>query len=120
MDEQEPTEQEVDAIYAFAANLMSQGNSDANIRENLIVRKGLDPEVADIVVGNLTKHRSKIRPTTRDIAKRNMVIGGVVCAIGIAVTVATYMAASGGGTYVVAWGAIVFGGIQFFKGLAQR
>ena len=53
---------------------------------------------------------------------RNMAIGGVICLIGILVTVGTYSAAAssrGGGHYVVAWGAILFGGIQFLKGLIQ-
>lgn len=50
-------------------------------------------------------------------AKRNMVVGGLWCGGGLAVTLYTYVAASGGGTYVVAWGAIIFGGWQFVKGL---
>ena len=51
---------------------------------------------------------------------QNMAIGAVICIIGIVVTAVTYSAASqGGGHYIVAWGAIVFGGIQFFKGLFQ-
>jgi len=48
-----------------------------------------------------------------------MLVGGLWCFGGTAVTVYTYSAASGGGTYVVAWGAIIFGGIQFLKGLTQ-
>jgi hypothetical protein len=51
------------------------------------------------------------------VARRNMWVGGAWCARGIAVTAYTYSAASGSGTYVVAWGAIVFGGWQFLKGL---
>jgi hypothetical protein len=51
------------------------------------------------------------------VARRNKWIGGAWCAGGIAVTAYTYSAASGGGTYVVAWGAIIFGGWQFVKGL---
>ena len=52
---------------------------------------------------------------------RNMAIGAVVCIIGIVVTgrKSCWRRASGGGDYVVAWGAIVFGGIQFLKGLFQ-
>jgi hypothetical protein len=51
---------------------------------------------------------------------RNLLVGGVICLIGIVVTAATYSAAQeGGGRYVVAWGAIVFGGIQFLQGLFQ-
>jgi len=48
-----------------------------------------------------------------------MVTGGIVALIGIIVTVGSYEAASGGGTYVVAWGAILFGGIQFLRGLGE-
>ncbi len=46
-----------------------------------------------------------------------MVFGALWCIGGIVVTVVTYSAAASGGTYVVAWGAIVFGAIQFFRGL---
>jgi hypothetical protein len=49
-----------------------------------------------------------------------MMVGGIVCAIGTVITVGTYAAASnGGGHYFVAWGAILFGGIQFIQGLFQ-
>ena len=56
------------------------------------------------------------------MANRNMLVGGLWCAGGIIVTGFTYAAASGrgGGSYVVAWGAIVFGAIQFFRGLLAR
>jgi hypothetical protein len=46
-----------------------------------------------------------------------MVVVGLWCVGGTIVTIVTYQAASGGGTYMVAWGAIVFGGIQFLRGL---
>ena len=50
-------------------------------------------------------------------AKRNMIVGGLWCGGGAAVTAVTYANASGGGSYVVTWGAIIFGGFQFLKGL---
>lgn len=50
---------------------------------------------------------------------RNMLIGACWCIGGIVVTAATYSAAQGDGTYVVAWGAIVFGSIQFLRGVFQ-
>jgi hypothetical protein len=48
-----------------------------------------------------------------------MVIGAVICVIGIVITAGTYLAAvsGGGGRYTIAWGAIVFGGWRFFRGL---
>ncbi len=57
------------------------------------------------------------RSAARDAASKNMLIGGLWCGGGLIVTIATYSAASGGGSYVVAWGAILFGGIQFMRGL---
>ncbi|MDI1481492.1 hypothetical protein [Polyangium sp. y55x31] len=52
--------------------------------------------------------------------KRDMVVGGLWCVGGIAVTAITYAsAANGGGRYVMAWGAIIFGGIQFVRGLIR-
>lgn len=45
-----------------------------------------------------------------------MVVGGLVAVGGLAVTVITAAGASGGGRYVVAWGAILFGVIQCVRG----
>lgn len=44
----------------------------------------------------------------------------IIFAIGLAVTLVTFMAAEGGGTYVVAWGAILFGGINFFRAFEAK
>ena len=49
-----------------------------------------------------------------------MLHGALWCGGGILVTGITYLAASGGGTYFLAWGAIVFGAIQFFHGYSGR
>jgi len=49
-----------------------------------------------------------------------MIIGGLFCIGGIAVTALTYSAAAGGGTYVVTWGAILFGGFRFFRGVMAK
>jgi hypothetical protein len=49
-----------------------------------------------------------------------MGVGSLICVVGIAITVGSYeMAASspGGGSYLLAWGAIVFGGVRFLKGV---
>jgi len=59
----------------------------------------------------------------RAVAEKRMLHGALWCIGGVAVTAFTYMAAAsgpGGGTYVVAWGAIVFGAIQFFRGLTGK
>jgi hypothetical protein len=55
----------------------------------------------------------------REVGKKNMVYGALWCIGGTLVTVCSYQAASAGGHYIIAWGAVVFGAFQFFKGLAQ-
>ena len=58
--------------------------------------------------------------TPENSASGNIVMGGVICLIGLIVTIGSYSAvAQTGGTYFVAWGAILFGGIRFLKGLGQ-
>ena len=51
-------------------------------------------------------------------AKANIAMGALFFVGGIIITIVTFSAAAGGGTYVVAWGAIVFGLIQLVRGLA--
>lgn len=50
-------------------------------------------------------------------AKKEMIGGLIACVVGIAITWGSYALASGGGTYFVTWGPILFGAIYFFKGL---
>jgi hypothetical protein len=61
--------------------------------------------------------------TPRAAAHNRMVSGALWCVGGIVVTVFSYMFAAsgpGGGTYIIAWGAIVFGAIRFFRALTER
>lgn len=49
----------------------------------------------------------------------NTVVGALFFFGGLAITFITYSAAEGGGSYVLAWGAILFGGVQMVMGLVQ-
>ncbi len=58
----------------------------------------------------------------RAIGARNMTIGAIICAVGTAITFFSYEAAAtspGGGSYLIAGGAIIFGGIRFVQGIVQ-
>jgi hypothetical protein len=48
---------------------------------------------------------------------RHMLYGFLWAAGGITVTVLTLALSANGGTYIVAWGAIIFGIVDFFRGL---
>lgn len=108
-------EQAVREVYDYAAGLMAAGQSNSQVRQQLM-QQGLDAETAGIVVNNLSSARSS---AVRGAGMKNMLFGALWCVGGTIVTVATYSAASDGGTYVVFWGAIIFGAIQFLRGLIQ-
>ena len=113
--EEQQQQQWVQAVYEFAAEQLKNGVAEEQVRGQLR-EKGLDEESAGIVVANLVKARAEAK---REAGKKHMIYGALWAIGGTIVTAATYSAASGGGKYVVAWGAIVFGVIQFFYGLSQ-
>jgi len=59
------------------------------------------------------------RSTLRDAAAKNMRHGALWCIGGMLVTAFTYTNAAPGETYIVAWGAVLFGGLQFLQGVFQ-
>ncbi|MCC6559185.1 MAG: hypothetical protein IT372_40180 [Polyangiaceae bacterium] len=58
-------------------------------------------------------------PDQQALASRQMLTGALWAIGGTVVTVASFSAASGGGQYVVAYGAIIYGVITFIRGLAN-
>jgi hypothetical protein len=112
----EPTEEEiVREVYEFAAGQMESGASEQQVHD-ILIENGLDPESAMIVVSNLTRMRAE---AVGAAGKKEMLHGALWCIGGIAVTAVTYGLASEGVPFIVAFGAIIFGAIQFFRGLVQ-
>lgn len=115
---QAETEGSVD-VFTYAADQMRSGMGDAALVEDLI-EKGIDPGDAEAVVSRLSLiRRSQINKQKQEAGSKNMLLGAVWCIGGAIVTAVTFSSASGGGQYVVAWGAIIFGAFQFFQGLSQ-
>ena len=102
-------------LYAYALALGKQGLNQEQI-QSALVEKGMAPGEAGTVAGSFVKKEESEAVAATNAGTSNMVIGAVFFFGGIVVTAGTYMAAAGGGTYVVAWGAIIFGGIQMVRG----
>ncbi len=118
MEQQEKEAQEfVDKVYSFAANLMFEQEKSATETKRILVEEGLREEDAEVVVTNL---QNQLQQAKSEAGNKNMLYGALWCIGGLVVTALTYSAASNGGTYVVAWGAVLFGAIQFFKGVWQK
>jgi len=101
--------------YTAAQAWMDEGYSARRVK-GFLMEKGLDEELALRVVADVSAVRHAAR---RKAAEKSMAIGGVWLAIGSVVVIATHVAAEGGGTCIVACGAILLGGFKFVRGLVQ-
>ena len=107
----------VNQIYGFTADMLYNQKKSIEETKAALIENGLRAEEADVVIANL---QNQYKQEKREAGNKNMLYGALWCVGGLLVTILTYSAASDGGTYVVAWGAVIFGAIQFFKGLFQR
>jgi hypothetical protein len=113
MGQQKMSQQQViDTVYAHAFRMMQQGCYDREICNDL-EQRGIPEASAQTIVDTL---RHKQRQAYRNAGTRQMVVGAVIAGIGLVVTIGTFMAASDGGTYIVAWGAVLVGGWRFVQG----
>jgi hypothetical protein len=106
MEHQNEDQKTVDQIYQYAANLMISEKKSYQETKKALLEYGIDEESASIVISNIEK---QINVAKKERANKDMLYGALWCIGGIVAT------ASGIG--FVFWGAILFGGIQFFKGL---
>lgn len=114
-DSQASRRQYSEAVYSFAAEQLQNSQSSLHV-QSMLVEKGLDEESAADVVSQLSEAHAH---SVDSIRMAKMILGAVICIGGILVTVCTFVAAetSGGDSYVIAWGAIISGGIVFVRAL---
>ncbi len=101
----------------MAAEQIIQGAPPSIVHENL-TKAGLDAGTASGVVDELKRARAE---ALKVAAKKNLFYGAFWCVGGLAVTAITYQAAAdmGGGRFLIAWGAVLVGAVQFLRGLTQ-
>ena len=110
-------EQDLNQLSIYAADLLVNKDKNAVEVVNALKEKGMDEETATVLVSTLIE---KIEDNQSSRANKDMIYGALWCIGGIVVTVFTYSASSGGDRYIVAWGAILFGAIQFFRGVSKK
>ncbi|WP_428740450.1 hypothetical protein [Tenacibaculum sp.] len=109
MENQNDNQQNVvNQIYEYAASLMVNEKKNAFETKKTLIEQGLDEESASTVVNNLEQ---QIKDAKKEGANKDMLYGALWCIGGIVATAADIG--------FIFWGAIVFGGIQFFKGVAN-
>lgn len=112
----------IDELSNAIAGELAKGEGKENIVKEL-VKQNWAEEPADqfvtIIEQTISDYRNspEVRKVLAGKYARHMICGFFWAVGGIVVTVLTINAASAGGTYVVAWGAILFGVIDFLRGL---
>jgi hypothetical protein len=105
-----------DAARDYIAGRIKEGASREAIVQELIQR-GYDPIAARDVVGGVTRKRAVSARTSGLIY---LIVGIIVTALFLALTIASYSAATEqGGTYVVCYGVILFGLALTIRGIQQ-
>lgn len=116
-------DESLQAALRLAALEIVSGKNESQV-EQALLEKGLDTETARLVTAAAfgTTSRAIGNLAISAEAKTNMLVGLSSCALGVVVTAVTYQMAANtprGGIYYVAWGAVVFGAIQFGRGAMQ-
>jgi len=111
-------QEDIQKAYSSAASLLITEKKNPGEVINALVQQGVNNEEASRIVEILQGEAEKLGRRKKQKAKNDMTYGAIWCIGGILFTAITYSAASsGGGVYFIAWGAILFGAIQFFRGL---
>lgn len=105
------------SVWAYALNEKWANSSNAEIKKSLL-EMGLEDENADMVVRSIGTKAKEIL----DAYDTQMIAQGAIALLGLVVTFVTYMNAvnGGGGVYIVAWGAIIFGTIRCIKSASRK
>jgi hypothetical protein len=109
------TSQETQNIFDYAIMQLAEGKSNEDVID-MMKRRGISIADAQNLVPQL---RIQIAQAKVDHANKEIRNGALWCLGGLVVSIGTYSMASGGGSYLLCWGPVIFGGIQFFRGLSS-
>jgi len=103
------TQELVNQYYNLAVNYFNQGKSGYETK-NLLIEEGLDPDLAASIVEKIEMQIHDLQQEHAHAqAKKDMLYGALWCIGGTVLTLSNIG--------FIFWGAILFGGIQFFRGL---
>ncbi len=98
----------MDQAFNYAANLLVKDEQTPSQVKKMLVAQGIDEHTAGVIVTNVENQISKAKKAR---ANKDMLFGGLWMVGGTVLTIADIGA--------IFWGAIVFGLIQFIRGVAN-
>jgi hypothetical protein len=107
------TPQAFEGLIVQSAVQFAEGKTRKEVIARLVM-DGCPPDVATVIADRAEEIK---KSEFRKSARKGMLVGAGFAAFGIAVTAISYQLTSPGGSYLVASGAIFWGGWVFFKSL---
>lgn len=104
-NEEQTSEDAINKIYSYAANLLFARNRSPQASEKELVKQGFDENIASMVIKNLIVEYKKQ-------ASKNILYGALWFIGGIVATAANI-------GYIF-WGAVLYGVILLVKGISQH
>ena len=108
-------EKKENSIWAYAFDQKYLGKKNEEVYK-LLISKGLDDTNSKLIIEKLEEVSTKLKNNYDS----EMITGGLVFCIGVFVTLATLNNAINGGSYIIAWGAVLFGAIRFYNGAKNK
>lgn len=105
----------IQELQEFAIELVRQSRTSSDV-QHILRENGVPAPIAASWVSQIIEARNAAKRTD---GIKNLLVGGGICVAGLTITLITYAAASPGETYVVAWGAVLFGGFRGLVGLVN-
>lgn len=119
MEQTPPDAQTTLALMREAQKRLDRPHTNIKAVTEMLVEGGLGQQQASDMVSNILQGIRQKQLEQEKTARKDMLIGGLILVVGIAITVISYYNAAGGGSYVVTWGAMLWGGMRFFRGVAN-
>lgn len=115
-DQQQPRlEDAALALYYHAAEMIKAGKTAQEIKSDLI-RKGVRPETAQLMLERLDKSRDNV---ALKYARRRMITGSVMCFVGVVLGLGLFGDGSNLPAMLFSLGVVVFGVFWLLGGVAQ-
>jgi len=95
-------------------------DQNAPYRTPVLPLPPLNPSKSTLGYQSKAPPRAKPARVSGSAHDHALILNGLICGAGIALTVGTYLMSHGHGTFIVAWGAILFGGIRFVMALIGK
>lgn len=110
-----PMEKAALALYVYAARLIKEGKSYAEVEQEL-TRLGVQAETAQRMLQRIDSSRGNV---TRRMGWRNVGVGALVGIAGFSLVVGAFGAPAYGLGALFAWGSVLLGGYWVLRGTAQ-